>query len=76
MSKLKGWKNIIWHSLYGAPAAILLLLDQFKALDLTPLLAPFRSGPTVAAILTGMSVVGILLRLVTDGPVGGRRDDH
>jgi len=69
--KLKGWKTIVFNALVGAPVALLALLDEFKAVDLSSILSP----QWAARIVTLMAIAGILLRLVTTGPVGSKGDE-
>lgn len=66
--KLKGWKTIIVNAITGLPAAIYVLYLQFETVDFTPVI-PQKYA---AYFVVGMSVLGILLRLITTGPVGSK----
>jgi hypothetical protein len=66
--KLKGWKTIVINALIGVPAAALFFLDKLSAVDITPLI------PTqyAAAAVAGMALLGVILRIVTTGPIGSK----
>lgn len=66
--KLKGWKTIIVNMITGLPAALYVLYLQFSTIDFTPVI-PQKYA---AYFVVGMSVLGILLRLITTGPVGSK----
>lgn len=66
--KLKGWKTIIINALIGLPASLLFFYDQFSTIDFTPLIPTKYAAIAVAA----MSVMGVVLRIVTTGPVGSK----
>lgn len=66
MTTLKGWRTIIFHSLYGLPAVLLLVLDQLHAIDLSPLLSLWLSPSVVGAIGTGIYVGAVVLRIITN----------
>jgi hypothetical protein len=68
--KLKGWKTVIANAMTGFPAALYGLYLEFQAVDFTPVI------PTkyVALAVVGMSVLGVILRLITTGPVGSKGD--
>jgi hypothetical protein len=68
--RLKGWKTVIINSLTGLPAALYGLYLEFQTVDFTPVI-PQKYA---AAVVVGMSVVGIILRIVTTGPVGSKSD--
>jgi hypothetical protein len=63
-------RNALFHTLYGAPAATALFLDQIKVVDLSPLLTRFVSADAVPAIMTGIAVVSIVLHF-TDARING-----
>jgi hypothetical protein len=67
-AKLKGYKTIVFNAVIGGSASLGLILEEFKELDLTPWF-----GEYAAKILVGIAIVGIVLRLTTNTPVGGRR---
>ena len=64
--KLKGWRTIIVNAVIGLPALVLALLDELKAVDISPLLPPSFGVKIIAA----MTVAAIVLRFLTTGPVG------
>ena len=66
--KLKGWKTIIVNTITGLPAALYILYLQLETVDFTPVI-PQKYA---ASFVVGMSVLGILLRLITTGPVGSK----
>ena len=68
--KLKGWKTIVINVLAGLPAALYGLYLEFSTVDFTPVIpAKYAAGAVV-----GMSVLGVVLRIVTTGPVGSKGD--
>ena len=69
--RLKGWKTIVVNAITGLPAALLFLYTQFASVDFTPLIP----AKYVAIFVVGQSVVGIVLRLMTTGPVGSKGDE-
>jgi hypothetical protein len=69
--KLKGWKTIIANALTGLPAALYGLYLQFQGVDVTPLIP----AKYVALAVFGMSVLGVVLRLITTGPVGSKGEE-
>lgn len=66
--RLKGWKTIVANAIAGLPAALYGLYLEFQSVDFTPVI------PTkyAAAVVVGMSILGIVLRLITTGPVGAK----
>lgn len=70
--KLRGWKTVVWNGFIALAPLALVALDKLQALDLTP----YMSAPM--AILAGFVVggVGILLRVITTGPVGAKGEDE
>jgi hypothetical protein len=68
--KLKGWKTVVINTIIGLPATLLFIVDQFSTVDVTPLV------PTkyAAAIVAAMAVLGVVLRIITTGPVGAKGD--
>lgn len=68
--KLKGWKTVVINALVGLPASLLFLYEQFQGVDVTPLIP----AKYVAAAVAGMAVLGVVLRIVTTGPVGAKGD--
>lgn len=69
--RMKGWKTIIANAITGLPAALLFLYTQFAGVDFTPLIP----AKYVALFVVLQSVVGIVLRLMTTGPVGAKGDE-
>lgn len=70
--RVKGWKTVIYHSLYGVPATVLVALDLLKEIDITPIMV--KVGVEVADVpfyLACIAVGGIALRIWgTTGAVG------
>jgi len=66
--KIKGWKTIWANSIVGVPSLLYAAYLELSAVDFTPVI------PTkyVAMFMVGWSLVGILLRVVTRGPVGSK----
>lgn len=69
--KLKGYKTIIANLLTGAPAAIYGLYLQFQTVDFSPVIP----AKYAALAVVGMSVLGVILRIITTGPVGSKGED-
>ncbi len=67
--KLKGWKTIVVNGVIGLPALLLSILQSFDGVDISPLFGTYG-----AKVITAMAVAGILLRIITTGPVGGKGD--
>lgn len=71
---LAGLKTLLVFSVTGALA----LLQEFNAIDLTPLVSavlPANAKLDVAGVITLMSVLGILLRLVTKSAIFRKAKD-
>ena len=66
--KLKGYKTIIVNALLGLPAALYTLYLALSGIDFTPVIP--AKYVTVFALC--WSVLGIVLRLITTGPVGSK----
>lgn len=68
--RLKGWKTVVINSIVGLPASLLFIYEQFQGVDVTPLI------PTqyAAAAVAGMAILGVILRIVTTGPIGSKGD--
>lgn len=64
--KLKGWKTIIIGGMVAAPLALLQLLEAFQVVDITTVLPP----PWGQRLALAIAVLMVLLRLVTNTPVG------
>lgn len=65
---LDGLKTLLVFSVTGALA----LMQEFEAIDLTPLISKFIPDGAhldVATVITLMSVLGILLRIITKSPL-------
>ncbi len=67
--RLKGWKTIALNTVIGLPALLLSILQSFDGVDVSPLFG--TAGPK---IITAMAIAGIVLRLITTGPVGAKGD--
>jgi len=66
--KLKGWKTIVANTLTGLPATAYLLYTELSTVDFTPVI-PVKYA---AIAVVGMSVLGIILRIITTGPIGSK----
>ena len=64
--RLKGWKTVVVNAVIGLPATALYIYEQFEGVDITPLI-PARYA---AAAVAGMAVLGVVLRIITTGPIG------
>jgi hypothetical protein len=64
--KLKGWKTLAVNAIVGLPASLLFVYQQFEGLDVTPLIPAQYAAAAVAA----MAILGVVLRILTTGPVG------
>ena len=64
--KLKGWKTVAANTAIGLPATLLYVYEQFQGVDVTPLIP----AKYAAAAVAGMAVLGVVLRLITTGPLG------
>lgn len=71
-AKLKGWRTAIVHTIVGVPAALALFVDSVLKTDIRPLLEKFMTVPNVLAFLAALSLIGLLLRRVTTGPMGSK----
>jgi hypothetical protein len=69
-AKLKGWRTVIVNALVGLPASLLFLYEQFQGVDITPLIP----AKYAAAAVAGMAVLGVVLRIITTGPIGHKGD--
>jgi len=65
---LKGWKTVIVNGVTGLTAALYVLYLQIQTVDFTPVIPQKYMG----YFIVGMSVLGIVLRLITTGPVGSK----
>jgi hypothetical protein len=70
--KLKGWKTIVWNVVLGLSAPVAVALQQLGAIDWSQYVGP------IGAVFIGLGIaaVGILLRVVTTGPVGAKGEDE
>jgi len=68
--KLKGWKTVVVNAILGLPASLLFVYEQFQGVDITPLIP----AQYVAGAVAAMAVVGVLLRILTTGPIGHKGD--
>jgi hypothetical protein len=70
--KLKGWKTVVVNALVGLPASLLFLYEQFQGVDVTPLIPEKYAAAAVAC----MAIVGVLLRIITTGPIGRKGEPN
>ncbi len=70
--RLKGWKTVIVGAVFGAPLALLEIIEQLKLVDPATILPE----PWGARVALALAVAMILLRLITTGPVGAKGDDE
>jgi hypothetical protein len=68
--RLKGWKTVVVNAVVGLPASLLFLFEQFQGVDVTPLIPEKYAAAAVA----GMAVLGVVLRILTTGPIGRKHD--
>jgi hypothetical protein len=68
--KLKGWKTIVVNAIVGLPASLLFIWEQFQGVDVTPLIPAQYAAAAVAA----MAILGVVLRIITTGPIGHKGD--
>jgi hypothetical protein len=68
--KLKGWKTVAVNAMLGLPASLLFVYEQFQGVDVTPLIPAQYAAGAVAA----MAILGVLLRILTTGPIGHKGD--
>ncbi len=69
---LKGWKTIWANSLVGVPSLLYAAYLELSTVDFTPVIP----AKYVAMFMVGWSLVGILLRVVTKGPIGAKGMDE
>jgi len=66
--KLKGWRTVAWNGAVAGSAVLLYIVDELRTLDSSGLF----TAKTVAAIMCGLAVAGILLRAVTTSRIGAK----
>ena len=66
--KLKGWKTVIVGAFVAAPLTLLEILQQLQLVDLNSILPE----PWGTRIALSVSIAMILLRLITNTPVGAK----
>lgn len=66
--RLKGWKTIIINAMAGLPAALYGLYLEFSTVDITPVIPQKYAAATIAV----WAVLGVVLRIITTGPVGSK----
>lgn len=71
---LKGYRTVIFHSLYGVPAVLLAVLDVTREVDITPILARFMSIDDVPFVLAIIAAVAFYLRVISPG-FGGHDEE-
>jgi hypothetical protein len=67
---LKGWKTIMIGALVALPLSLLEILQQLQLIDLNSVLPE----PWGARLALAVSVAMILLRLITNTPVGKKAE--
>jgi hypothetical protein len=67
---LKGWKTVIIGALVALPLSLLEILQQLQLIDLNSVLPE----PWGARLALAVSVAMILLRLITNTPVGKKAE--
>ncbi len=67
---LKGWRTVAVNAIVGLPASLLFVYEQFQGVDVTPLIP----AKYAAAAVAGMAVLGVILRILTTGPLGHKGD--
>lgn len=68
--KLKGYRTIIANAVVGLPAMALFFYTAFSTVDLTPVIP----AKYVALFVVCNAVLGVILRLLTTGPIGSKAD--
>jgi hypothetical protein len=58
------------NAIVGLPASLLYIYDEFQGVDVTPLIP----AKYAAAAVAGMAVLGVMLRILTTGPLGHNGD--
>ena len=71
LEKLKGWKTIVVNSALALPSALYTLYLALATVDFTPVIP----AKYVAVFALCWSLLGIVLRLVTTGPVGSKGEE-
>ena len=69
--KLKGWKTIWANSIVGVPSLLYAAYLELSTVDFTPVIP----AKYVAFFMVGWSLVGIVLRVITKGPVGSKGEE-
>lgn len=64
--RLKGWKTVVANALLGIPSGSYYIYMEFQGVDVTPLIPAKYVGAAVAC----MAVLGVILRIITTGPLG------
>lgn len=67
---LLGWKTLLANAVVGLPAAVYGLYLEFSTVDFTPVIPQ----KYVAAFLVANAVLGVILRVITTGPVGSKSE--
>jgi hypothetical protein len=67
---LKGWKTVIIGAVIALPLSLLEILQELQLVDLNSVLPE----PWGARLALGVSVAMILLRLITNTPVGKKAE--
>lgn len=72
--RVRGWKTLAFHGALGVAGAAMMILAGLEHIDLHPLLDPVLTPTGAGMVITAISVASIVLRVVTVGPVGWRKD--
>lgn len=67
-AKLKGYRTIIANALVGVPAAVMVIYTEFASVDFTPVIP----AKYVAIFVLCNAVLGVILRILTTGPIGSK----
>jgi hypothetical protein len=73
--RIKRYRTVLFHAAYGLPAAAAFAFDEFKSVDISPLLE--RAGVRLADIplvLCLIAVGGVVLHVYADSRPGNLRD--
>jgi hypothetical protein len=65
-AKLRGWRTVAWNSFVGTSGILLLLTDQLQTVEWSRMFTP----SVVGAIIVGLSIVAIVLRVITTTAIG------
>ncbi len=66
--RLRGWKTVWANSIVGVPSLLYATYLELQTVDFTPVIP----AKYVAMFMVGWALVGIVLRVITKGPVGAK----